>query len=109
MEADVLKTVGQIAGIGGLALGVFLLLFRDIIRKQIFPQLTKKDAYRLLRLISTLVFLIAALSIGAWVWTESQATVVFGDQIESNCSAVNTGSVKGTQINIDCEKSNNAQ
>ena len=35
--------------------------------KQIFPQLTKKDAYRLLRLISVFVFLIAALGIGAWV------------------------------------------
>jgi hypothetical protein len=30
MDADVLKIVGQVAGIGGLALGVFLLLFRDI-------------------------------------------------------------------------------
>ena len=34
MEAEVLKTVGQIAGIGGISLGVFLLLFRDIIRKK---------------------------------------------------------------------------
>ncbi len=39
MDADVLKVVGQVAGIGGLALGVFLLLFRDIIRKNIFPKL----------------------------------------------------------------------
>ena len=30
MDAQVLKTVGQIAGIGGLALGVFLLLFKDL-------------------------------------------------------------------------------
>ena len=109
MVADVLKTVGQIAGIGGLALGVFLLLFRDIIRKKIFPQLTKKDAYRLLRLISTFVFLIAALGIGAWVWTESEATVVVGDKIESDCSVVNTGSVEGAKININCEKSDDAQ
>ena len=109
MDADLLRTVGQIAGIGGLALGVFLLLFRDIIRKQIFPQLAKKDAYRLLRLISILVFLIAAFGIGAWVWTEGQTTVVIGDKIDSDCSAVNTGSVEGAQINIDCEKSNNAQ
>ena len=104
-----LTTVGQIAGFGGLALGVFLLLFRDIIRKQIFPQLTKKDAYRLLRLISICVFLIAALGIGAWVWTETQATVVGGDQIDSNCSAVNRGSVEGAQISVACAKSGDAQ
>ncbi len=65
MEAEVLKTVGQIAGIGGIALGVFLFLFRDIIRKNIFPQLTKQHSYRLLRLISVLVFLVAIAGLGA--------------------------------------------
>ncbi len=72
MDIEVLKTVGQVAGIGGLALGVFLLLFREIIRKQIFPQLGKTHAYRLLRLISIFVFLIAVIGIGAWVWAEKQ-------------------------------------
>jgi hypothetical protein len=33
MDAQVLKTAAQVAGIGGIALGVFLLLFRDIVRK----------------------------------------------------------------------------
>ena len=46
IEAEVLETVGKIAGIGGLALGVMLLLFRDLIRKSIFPTLKKDDAYR---------------------------------------------------------------
>jgi hypothetical protein len=55
MDADVLKVVGQVAGIGGLALGVFLLLFRDIIRKNIFSKLPPAEAYRLLRLITVLV------------------------------------------------------
>jgi hypothetical protein len=32
VEAEILKTVRQIAGIGGLALGVLLIVFRDIIR-----------------------------------------------------------------------------
>jgi len=71
MEATLLKTVGQIAGIGGIALGVFLLLFRDIIRKRIFPKLTKAQAFQLIRLIAVLVFLIALAGIGAWVWVET--------------------------------------
>lgn len=74
MDADILKTVGQVAGFGGLSLGVFLLLFRDVIRKQIFPQLTKNDAFRLLRMISILIFLVAVIGIAAWVWTESRQT-----------------------------------
>ena len=59
IEAEVLETVGKIAGIGGLALGVMLLLFRDLIRKSIFPTLKKDDAYRLLRLITVLVWSVA--------------------------------------------------
>jgi hypothetical protein len=59
MDADVLKIVGQVAGIGGLALGVFLLLFRDIIRKNIFPKLPPAEAYRLLRLITLAVWSLA--------------------------------------------------
>jgi len=70
MDSEILKTVGQLAGIGGIALGVFLLLFRDIVRKQIFPQLTRQQAFRLLRLIALFVWSVAVLGIGAWVWTE---------------------------------------
>jgi len=63
-----LKTLGQILGIGGLALGIFFLLFREVIRKSIFPTLKKDDAYRLLRLIAVLIWSVAVIGIGAWVW-----------------------------------------
>jgi hypothetical protein len=69
MDADVLKIVGQVAGIGGLALGVFLLLFRDIIRKNIFPKLPSAEAYRLLRLIIGAVWSVAIVGIAAWIYT----------------------------------------
>jgi hypothetical protein len=69
MDADALKIVGQVAGIGGLALGVFLLLFRDIIRKNIFPELPPAEAYRLLRLITGAVWSVAIVGIAAWVYT----------------------------------------
>lgn len=99
MDAEILKTVGQIAGIGGLALGVFLLLFRDIIGKKIFPQLAKKDAYRLLRLISILVFLIAALGIGAWVWVENRPAAAPSAKVEGPGIA-NTGTMETGDIEI---------
>src|SRR3954447_13679942 len=72
MDAQVLKTVGQVAGIGGLALGVFLLLFRDIIRKNIFPKLPAAEAYRLLRLITGVVWSVAVVGILAWVYVETR-------------------------------------
>ena len=73
MDADLLKTLGEILGIGGVALGVFFLLFREIIRKSIFPTLKKDDAYRLLRLISVLVWSVAVLGIAAWIWGDRKA------------------------------------
>ncbi|WP_192253571.1 hypothetical protein [Mesorhizobium silamurunense] len=69
MDAAVLKAVGQVAGIGGLALGVFLLLFREIIRKKIFPKLPPAEAYRLLRLIVIAVWSVAVVGIAAWVYS----------------------------------------
>jgi hypothetical protein len=69
MDAEIIKTVSQTAGIGGVALGIYLLLFRDIIRKQIFPELSRQHAFRLLRLIALLVWSVAVLGMGAWVWT----------------------------------------
>jgi hypothetical protein len=89
MDLEILKTVGQIAGIGGVSLGVFLLLFRDLIRKSIFPTLTKNHAYRFLRLIALLVWLVAVIGISAWVWVEQSATV-----------PANGGAAAGHDINV---------
>jgi hypothetical protein len=79
LEAEVLKTVGQIGGIGGIALGMALFLFRDIITKKIFPTLPAEKAYRLLRLIAVCVWSLAVLGLGAWVFA-SRAPVPAADQ-----------------------------
>jgi hypothetical protein len=72
MDTDLLKTLGQVLGIGGVALGVFFLLFREVLRKSIFPTLKKDDAFRLLRLIALLIWSVAVVGIGAWMWGEQQ-------------------------------------
>ena len=72
MEAEILEALGQVAGIGGIALGVLLLVFRDVVRKAIFPKLSPDHGYRLLRLIVVSVWSVALLGVGAWVWTEVQ-------------------------------------
>jgi hypothetical protein len=68
METGIMETVAKVAGIGGIAFGVVLILFRDIVRKSIFPKLSPKDAYRLLTTITVAVFAIAIAGVGAWVW-----------------------------------------
>jgi hypothetical protein len=70
VEASILKTMGLIAGIAGLSLGVLLIVLRGIIRKRIFPKFkNEKLAYRLLRLIVIVVWTVAIVGIAAWVIT----------------------------------------
>lgn len=70
-EYSLLEKIGQIAGIGGIALGVLLLIFKEVIRKNIFPNLNRKQAYNIIKLILILTFLVAIFGIAAWVWSET--------------------------------------
>ncbi len=101
MELELLRTVGQIAGIGGISLGVFLLLFRDIIRKKIFPQLTKQQGFHLLILISVLVWSIALSGIGAWVWSNNQSDTVSGDVITQPIAKEGVGVIHTGEGNVN--------
>ena len=71
MDSSLLKTVGQTAGIGGLALGVFLIIFREVIRKNIFPHLAQIHGYRIIRMIVVATFLIASMGIAAWTYVQT--------------------------------------
>ena len=63
---DVLVELGKIAGIAGICVGAFTLIFRDVIRKKIFPTLPAGHAYRLLRLIIVCAWSIALIGIVLW-------------------------------------------
>lgn len=99
MDAGVLHAVGQVAGIGGLALGVFLLLFRDIIRKNIFPRLPPAEAYRLLRLITGAVWSVAIIGIVAWVYVSPSNSRP--DTVISNGGLAAGGTINAHDIKID--------
>lgn len=90
MDLKLFKTLGQIAGIGGVSLGVLLIIFREIIQEKIFPTLKKDHAYRLLRLIVILVFIVALAGVSAWIWV-GQSTKV----------DVNYGIGAGRDINVN--------
>ena len=91
-----LKTIGQIAGIGGIAVVVLLLIFRQILNKKIFPVLNKGHAYRLLNTITVCTFLIALAGIGAWVLSESinKATPSKSPQIPGGTGWIIAGKIQ---------------
>ena len=74
MEPHLLKELGQIAGIGGIAVGTFLLLFRDVIRKKIFPRLTQGQAFRVILVFMILTWSVALAGVAAWWVSSSKAT-----------------------------------
>ena len=72
MDADTLKNVGMVAGIGGVALAVLMTVFREVIQKNIFAQLDPQSGYRLLRLILLLTWSVAIIGVGAWLLAKRQ-------------------------------------
>jgi hypothetical protein len=84
--SSVLQTVGGVAGLGGLALGVLLLIYRDVIRKNIFSSLTKEQSYGLMRLIIVLTFAIAVLGLIAWAYTSAGRTYQSNNGIPATAS-----------------------
>jgi len=53
----------KVAGLAGVAIGAVVYVFREVIRKQVFPQLTKDQAYKLLNLIVILIFVVGVLGV----------------------------------------------
>jgi hypothetical protein len=72
MDAETLKVVAQVAGIGGIALAVLLMVFREVIQKNIFTRLSQEEGYRLLRLMIVSTWSVAIIGVGAWVYAKGQ-------------------------------------
>lgn len=69
MEGKILGSVGKIAGLGGIALGVFLLVFQSVLQKQFLPQagLTSAQAFAVILSLMILTFGIAGIGVIAWL------------------------------------------
>lgn len=89
-DPDIIKIAGQVAGIGGVAIGTLLIIFKEIIRKNIFPNLTKEHSYRLLKLIVVLVWSVAILGIIAWTYVNKQTGQILPG-LNDNAEALSKG------------------
>lgn len=67
MDTQILKVVGQTAGIGGLALGVFLLLFRQLLQRIRPAGLTRVQWYRVIIIFMLLVWSLALAGLAVWI------------------------------------------
>lgn len=67
MNGDLFKIAGAVAGIGGIAFAAVVYIFREVIRREIFPQLTREQAYKLLNRIVVLTFIIGVLGVIAYL------------------------------------------
>jgi uncharacterized membrane protein (DUF485 family) len=69
METRVLSAVGKVAGLGGLALGVLLLIFQGLLQKQFLPTggLNQTQAFAIMLAVLVFTFGIACIGLIAWV------------------------------------------
>lgn len=65
-DVSLIRTLGKIAGIGGIAFGLLIIIFGQFLLKSIFPSLSTDQAYNILKLLLLLTF--AAAVIGIIVW-----------------------------------------
>ncbi len=101
MDTELLKTVGEIGGIGGIALGILLLFFRDLIRQSAFKKLPPAKASRLITLISVLVWSSALAGIGVYTVTISKDD----PNLSVNHGVGAGGSITGSKITIETSAS----
>ncbi len=71
---DFLNNWGMIAGLAGIGMTVFLILFRSIIQLKIFSKLNTKQSFRLIVLITSMIFAISIFSIVMYSMNNSNET-----------------------------------
>jgi len=68
MDLNLLKTFGEVAAPAGLAIGAFLYIARGLIAKNIFPILTKEQAYKIVFALAFMAWTTALAGIVSWTY-----------------------------------------
>lgn len=63
---NLLARLGQIAGIGGISVGIYLILYLEFVRQKFLPRLQQVQAYNLLLLFMLFTFAIAVIGVVVW-------------------------------------------
>ena len=100
---NIFRIVGATSGLAGLAVGMIVILFKEVIRKRIFPMLPKREAYGLLRLVLVLSWSIAVVGIGAWTYVQwlSQRQLSGAPQATEKAAVAAALVIAGTVVDRD--------
>ena len=95
MNIEALENLGKIAGIAGISIGALVLIFGSVIRKNIFPGLTKEQGYTVIRMMIIGACVLALVGIAAWIYVDVQKNQRDNEAIL--VSKYITGHVKDTE------------
>lgn len=70
-----LAKLAELLGVSGVIVGVYYLIYKQILSLNIFPTLTRKQAFRLILVMSVLTWLLAVL----WLFDGLGLNVIVGD------------------------------
>jgi hypothetical protein len=78
MESKILSFVGKVAGLGGIALGVLLLLFQGVLQKEFLPKagLESGQAFAVILSLMIMTFGIAGIGVIGWLVSRAAASTV---------------------------------
>src|SRR4051794_18922934 len=73
MDSRLFKTLGGIAGLAGIAFGVFLLIFRQVLQQNFLARagLDSAEAYAVIMALMVLTFGLASLGVVTWLIARS--------------------------------------
>ena len=82
MDAKLLENLGKSAGLAGISIGIVLLIFRAVLKKNIFPKLNNDQAYALIRQLIYLTFIIGTIGIIAWAFKDNAGHLITGHIVD---------------------------
>ena len=83
-------------GIAGLALFILFIVFKSIIKKNIFPSLNQRQGYNILRLIIFSIFIIAVISLAIY-YNQSKMKKQENSEVNETDSSIK---INGSNNNI---------
>jgi hypothetical protein len=109
VETRLLTSLGKIAGLAGVALGIFLLLFEGVLKKDFLPKagLTSGQAYHVILALMILTFGIAAIGVLAWLMGQGKAPDTPVPPVALVVFAFLTVAVLGTAATVGAEGGTN--
>ncbi|SHL99916.1 hypothetical protein SAMN05444266_10622 [Chitinophaga jiangningensis] len=104
-----MESILKYTGIAGLAITLAFLLFRSIIKRELFPTMTKKQGYNILRLIIAGIFTLSVLCIVLYFYKQAKDTPTTTSPTTGSKSSDNHGTVIGDVISAETVSINKSE